>query len=280
MLSQLDVISTSTEISNTLTCHLDQRAVLDLIQVQDIQGLDPVKATINTTEYADIDGGYFTGASVDIRNIVITFGYNPDWAENTIETLRQTLYQYFMPKQAIRLTFTSTHLPPVQIDGFVESMEPNIFSQDPSVAVSIICPDPPFVGVDEVTLDLITVAFVPVTVDTVGYIGSVETPFHMVISKGSGPDVGSIIIGIETQYGHFNFAADGIDATTTLEFDSTDGAREIIEHRAGVTGSLMGALYADPLWHKLQPGGNNLCVITGSGGQSAVVTYHPRFGGL
>lgn len=279
MLQQLDVISTSGATSGTLTCHLDQRAVLDLIQVQDIQGLDPVKATINMTDYADIDGGYFTGASVSERNIVITFGYNPDWDANTIESLRQTLYQYFMPKQNVRLTITSTHLPQVQIDGIIESMAPDIFAQDPAVAVSIICPDPDFVGVDEVTLDLLAVAILgEPSVDTVGYIGSVEAPFHLVLTKGSGPDF-SGNIGIQSQYGGLTVLAD-VDASNTVVFDSTDGSRVIDQITSGVTASLMRLVYSGAVWLKLQPGSNEFCVVTFAGGEAVVVTYYPRFGGL
>lgn len=280
MLQQIDVISTSGATADTLTCHMDQRAALDLIQVQDIQGLDPVKATVNITDYADIDGGYFTGAATPERNIVVTFGYNPDWNANTIESLRQNLYKYFMPKQSVRVTITSTHLPTVQIDGIVESIDPDIFAQDPAVAVSIICPAPDFIGVAEVTLNLVTepVSVTPSS-DTVGYIGSVETPFHMVVSKGSGADFTGNV-GIGSQAGHI-VAETTIDINNSMEFDSTDGARVIDNvNEYGIHTSLMNQVYAGLTWIKLQPGSNTLWAGTYAGGNAVVVTYHPRFGGL
>lgn len=279
MLTQLDVVSTSGGTEETLACYLDQHAMLDLIQVQDIQGFEPVKATVNITDYADLDGGYLTGATVNQRNIVITFGYNPDWDTHTIEELRQDLYKYFMPKQNVRLTITSTHLPQVQIDGVVESMDPNIFSQNPSVVVSILCPDPDFVGVDEVTVNLVSVvAGSEPTIDTVDYEGSVEAPFHLILTKGSGPD-SSGNIGIKNQFGQFLVLAT-VDAATSLVFDSTDGARMINKVISGAPTSLMRLIYSSARWIKLHQGSNKLCVVTYTGGQAVVVTYHPRFGGL
>lgn len=284
MLTQLDAISTSEATADTLTCHLDNRAVLDSIQCQDIQGLDPVKAAINTTQYADIDGAYVTGESTDSRNIVLTFGYNPDWVTNTIEALRQTLYQYFMPRQTVRLTFTSTHLPTVQIDGIVESMDPNIFSQDPQVQVSIICPAPAFLGITPVTVNLTAYAMsaTPTLVDTIGYTGSLPAPIHLAMHK----QIGGIDYddNILIQNGAQSFEVEGgVSSIFYFTFDSTDGERDVRvigESDPLINQTLMTFVTGPQTWVKLLPGLNPLFVKTIPGGQNVVVTYTPRFGGL
>lgn len=122
-------------------------AANDTVQLQDIQGLGPVKATINTTPFGSVDGELYNGSSIGSRNIVMTFGLNPQWnLGEDMATLRATLYDYFMSKAWVRLTLTSTHMPDVQIDGYVESFEPNMFSKDPEIQVSIICPQPNFIA--------------------------------------------------------------------------------------------------------------------------------------
>ncbi|HXQ38634.1 MAG TPA: phage tail domain-containing protein, partial [Anaerolineales bacterium] len=119
----------------------------DLIQIRDIGGLEPVKANINTTPFAGYNGEYYLGSNIGKRNIVVTFGLNPDWEDQSISTLRQLLQSYFMTQNQIKLRFFSDELPTCEILGYTESFEPNRFSKDPEVQVSIICPEPDFVGI-------------------------------------------------------------------------------------------------------------------------------------
>src|SRR6266542_614762 len=131
----------------------------DPIQIKNIEGLGPVDATVNTAQYGSIDGEFYNGSVVGKRNIVLTVGLNPNYASQSMEFLRQCLYQYFMPKSAVSLRFASTHMPEVSIDGVVESFEPNMFSKDPEIQVSIICPQSEFVAVIPTAIQGVTVAF-------------------------------------------------------------------------------------------------------------------------
>ena len=89
------------------------------------------------------------------------------------------LYKYLLPEQWTRLRFFSDHLPTVDIAGVVETFEPNIFSQDPEIQVSILCPKPDFVDIEA--------TFLTGTVDSGGtideleidYIGTVATGFEL-----------------------------------------------------------------------------------------------------
>ncbi len=79
----------------------------DPIQIRDVQGLGPVKANVNTSPFGSFDGEAYTGSSVGKRNIVLTLGLNPNWKDQSITSLRQLLYTYFMPKRAVTLRFFS-----------------------------------------------------------------------------------------------------------------------------------------------------------------------------
>lgn len=108
--------------------------------ITNIDGLGPVNANINTTDFATIDGASFNSARIQSRNIVITFRIldNPSVEEN-----RHRLYHYFSVKRYVTLD-VETDRRRSQIKGYVESVEPIIFSSEEEATVSIICPDPFF----------------------------------------------------------------------------------------------------------------------------------------
>lgn len=123
--------------------------VIDLVKplssgfaITDISGLGPVKATINTTKYATRDGSLFSSARVDERNIVLSMVFVAGEGES-IEDVRQRSYQYFSVKDNITLTIKTDNRN-CEIKGYVESNDPDIFSQRESTQISIICPDPYF----------------------------------------------------------------------------------------------------------------------------------------
>lgn len=166
----------------------------DPIQIRDIAGLGPVKAEISTTPFANADGEIYQGASVGKRNIVLSLGLNPDWpgynlGQQTVAELRQKLYTYFLPKQWVKLRFFIDHLlstPSVAIEGYVESMEPSIFSKDPEVQISIICPRPDFIdtqavfhngNVSDLNGEVVEFEF--------PYIGTVDTGFEVLVTNSA-----------------------------------------------------------------------------------------------
>jgi hypothetical protein len=111
----------------------------DLFEVRNIDGLGPVKADVNTTPRST-PGVSFVGTNVGGRNIVLTLGLNPDWDNWTFSRLRRFLDKFFMPEQHIRLVLETMEFSPVEISGYIESNEPNMFSKDPEHQISIICP--------------------------------------------------------------------------------------------------------------------------------------------
>src|SRR4051812_7049320 len=149
----------------------------DPVQVFNVEGLGPVKAEISSTPFATGRGELYQGGSTGKRNIVLTLGLNPDWEEQTMSTLRQLLYRYFMPEEWCKLRFFSDYLPTVDIEGYVESFEPNIFSKDPEIQVSIICPKPDFIEANATVLSGLVDNGTAEIVYT--YVGTVETGLEL-----------------------------------------------------------------------------------------------------
>ena len=68
--------------------------------IQEISGLGPSKANINSTELATMDGSIFASARATERNIVLTLILLPI---PSIETVRQKTYSFFPIKKAVTL---------------------------------------------------------------------------------------------------------------------------------------------------------------------------------
>lgn len=109
-----------------------------------IEGLTPAKATINSSAIAGGDGAAFNSASIGARNIVITILPNYPVAKN-----RQTLYRVLPIKGAVTIRFSADGRD-VQIEGYVESIEGDLFSNRQALQVSIICMQPFFKSAQEI----------------------------------------------------------------------------------------------------------------------------------
>ncbi len=133
--------------SITVTNYLGDTIKLDLSRpeesgfiVRSVTGLGPGKANINTTEVSTNDGSLFNSSRLPSRNIVMGLKYL--W-KNSVEDVRQLSYKYFPIKKKLTLLIESDNRK-AEIDGYVESNDPNIFSKDEDSDISIICPNPYF----------------------------------------------------------------------------------------------------------------------------------------
>jgi len=106
--------------------------------IRNVDGLGPVKASISTSEVFTIDGSLFNSARANSRNIVLNLGFMNDY-ESSIESLRQNTYRYFPLKQLVTIEVETDNRIGVT-DGYVESNEPDIFSEDSGTTISLLCP--------------------------------------------------------------------------------------------------------------------------------------------
>lgn len=120
--------------------------------VHSVTGLGPGKADINMTEVATNDGSLFNSARVSSRNIVISLKYL--W-KDSIEEARQLSYKYFPLKKKCSLVIETDNRK-LEIEGYVESNDPDIFSDNEGADISIICPFPFFSAAGDDGVNIVT----------------------------------------------------------------------------------------------------------------------------
>lgn len=281
MLTQLAVYS-AWRSAPALELESDGRAETDLIQIRNIDGLDPVKATINTSLRSGIDGASFVGSSVEARNILLTLHPNPDWNTYTFASLRRLLNRYFTPKQLVRLVFTSDDIPQVDIYGYTEDVNVNMFSKDPELVVSIICPDPYFKALVPTVVTGVTDRSGGAT-STITYNGSVPTGFKLKLTSDTGSAASiEVQIGVPL-FSHFLSLAI-VDTTHFYEMNSIPMEKysQSVDISNGVITNLLDnseTIFGSE-WPVLEPGDNKIGVFTDAGAQDWELTYFERHGSL
>ena len=125
--------------------------ILNLTESKDytvykIEGLQPPQVTIATAKRSVSDGSTINRLSVENRNIVIYMTIEGD-----VEANRINLYKYFPLKQYVTIYFENG-VRDVSIEGVVEVIECDLFTNRQVAQISLICPQPYFKSAE----DLIT----------------------------------------------------------------------------------------------------------------------------
>ena len=284
--------------SITITNYLGQSITLDMrspdksgLYIKKIEGLGPPNATINAKEIATFDGGLYNSARASTRNIVLTLGFLPN---PSIEDMRQLTYKYFPIKKKLRfLIETDNRI--AETYGYVESNEPDIFSQNETTEISIICPDPYFYSAGDsgknvtvfsgseplfefplingsLTEKLIEVGQVWVTTEgLVIYEG--DTEVGVLITIHAVGDVGSITIR-NLQTGEVmridntkieTITGSGIKYGDDIYINTVKGDKYITLKRDGETKNILNAIDKDAKWFQLVKGDNVFSYTADSG---------------
>jgi len=261
-----------------LTLDDNGREDTDLFHLRNIDGLGPVKATVNTSPFGSIDGVSYIGSDIAERNPVLTIHPNPDWVNWSVEKLRRALYAYFTPKQIIKLLFFSDDIPPVEISGIVEDCAPNIFASDPEYTISIICPDPYFTAINPTVVSGQTGSGSML----IEYNGSIPCGFYLTLNRVSDPAPANITVQAVGQTLNSFKVAGSVSASTYFVMNSVPGnkyARSVNTSTSAFT-NLLSKMQDGSTWPNLEPGKNQFSVITDGGVQSWMLTYYERYGGL
>jgi hypothetical protein len=259
---------------------------LDPVQIRDVQGLGPVKATIPSSPYATGDGELPQGnPKIGMRNIVLILGLNPNWVDQTMTSLRRQLYRYLLPKAWVKLRFFSDDMPTVDIEGTVESFEPNMFSQDPELQISIICLKPDFIEpdatlyygvVDDGSTELefeyegdVPAGFevrVQHAVENVAYTGPLD------ISMQQEPEDPQI----------FTVDPVTIDSSHHFKLSTIRNAKRVqrVANADGVVTNLLRDVTDESVWPEIKPGTNLFKVAALESGQAWTLAFFNRYGGL
>lgn len=256
--------------------------------ITSIDGIGPGDAVINTTELSATDGSIFNSARVTSRNIVISLKYmfNP-----TIEDMRQLSYLYFPLKKPVTLIF-KTDNNELMIDGYVESNEPDIFSESETTQISIICPNPFFYSTgiqrtvfsgiepmfefpfsnESLTEKLLIMSEIRNKYENViTYYGNVETGITMTIHF-LGPATNITVYNVTTReimkIDTSKIAAivgSAIIAGDDLVIDTATGEKSATFIRAGKRYNVLNAIDRDADWIKLDLGDNVLAFTAETG---------------
>lgn len=296
-----------------VTNHNGESLKLDLFHpeesgliVKSISGLGPPKANINSTDLATADGAIYSSARASTRNIVfnLQFMFAP-----TIEDARQKTYKYFPLKKKITIE-VETDNRNLSTEGYVESNEPNIFSQEESTQISIVCVDPFFRDVmpslvqfasvlpnfefpfsnESLTDDLIEFGKIGLdTRSTLVYTGDVDTGILITIhAMGSVSGILNIY-NIET-YENIKIDLSKIKALTGSDYGSGDdiiistvsGDKYVQVLHNGKYYNAIGIIDKLANWFQLTVGKNifNFTVTNGVENLSITFKYRNAYGGI
>lgn len=142
-----------------VTNYLNQSLTIELanpassgLAISKIEGIGPQESNINITEMATTDGGVINSSAPSrksYRNITLTIDYSfYNQKFKSVEEARHETYKYFPSGKELTLVFTTDSLV-AKTTGYVESNEPDIFSDKETSSISIICPDPNFYSAGE-----------------------------------------------------------------------------------------------------------------------------------
>lgn len=247
--------------------------------ISNMDGISPGQADISTTELAATDGSVYNSSRLVSRNITFDIIFNdlPSVEEN-----RHLSYKYFPLKKEITLTF-NTDERQLQIDGYVESNEANIFEEQESASFSIICPNPYFYSLatqttvfsgiepmfefpfcnDSLTEKLLVFSEIRTKYENVVYYeGDAETGFVMNIHF-VGPASGISIFNVENREimkidtDKLSAIVGGaIQAGDDLTISTVRGKKSLTFVRAGKSYNVLNCLDRDSDWLQLYIGLN------------------------
>lgn len=258
--------------------------------ISQIEGLGPPKASINLSNFVTKDGGIFNSSRVEDRNLVLHL-YLVD--APTIEDARLNVYKYFPIQKKCRI-LVETDRRKAQVYGYVESVEPEIFSDMESVQVSIICPESYWQSIEDggsqITLfsgenPLFEFPFSneslsnnllelsesnKVTEGIVDYAGDVGCGVSMVLyvvdSLSTVGSPSSVTITNHTTKDTMTLNLNGLtlQQDDEIRIDTTFGNKSIILYRDGTTTNLLNRLGSTSEWLRITRGENLISYSVGT----------------
>lgn len=245
--------------------------------VKDIQGLDPGKASLVSTQLAQMDGGQLHNARREPRNITMKLGIESDYLTNSVASLRTDLYDFFMPKLPVTMGFYFDDVLTATTDTVVESNEANMFTADPEVDISLIAYDPDF--------------YAPAPAVLAGT--TVNTTVTMNVNYPGNSDAGVIFTltfpGSATALKLYNTRPDNVtqiidlfgtfNAGDQLIVNTIQGQKAITVVRAGLPISALSYMLPSQ-WISLQSGINKFRAYYTGSGISYTLQYTAKYGGF
>lgn len=244
-------------------------------QVLSITGLNPPQAQINTTTVVGLDGAKFNSSKLETREIVIRMRLN-----GNVELNRQTLYRYFPTKMWVKFYFRNENRD-VFIEGYVESVEVNLFSKSEIMQMAILCPQPYFKSLEEVidSISKVTPVFYfpfAINIGEPEIISSLDLNQITDIVNASATETGLVIqisifasmskIKIQnTETGEAITLAHTFLPEDLVTINTNKGQKSVTLLRDGESSNLFSAVEKGSVFFQLMPGDNYFSyVVTGA----------------
>lgn len=277
------------------------------INVKNITGITPVGGEVYITPFASIDGGVFAGSRVPSRNIVLTLGMmnNPENAEPS----RMKLYNYFRIKDSVTLIFyTESRI--LQVFGYVDDVDVDIFSKEEIATVSITCVDPwfhsetnnaiAFSGTmpsfefpfsNESLVDPL-LEFGTISIDTrtdIMYEGDIQTGFELRITFLSNDFHNIYFYNMITKERMTiftdqitNITGNALSSGDELYISTVSGDRHAYLLRNGIFTNVIAAIDKNATWFQLTKGGNVFAFSSDRGVENIMmnITYRDAYAGI
>lgn len=247
--------------------------------VYQIDGLSPPQAAINSAANTTMDGSTINSTRVESRNIVIYLTINGSIEENRIN-----LYKYFPVKKAVTLYYTNGTRD-VHIEGVVELIECDLFTDRQIAQISLICANPYFKAVNELITNFNGVDALfefPFSITAEGQefsriatnvrksiinTGDVETG-AIITLEATGAVVKPTIYNVLTREQlAINFT---MQAGDKIVINTNPGQKSIKLIREGQTSNILGYMTIDSTW-LLLTAGDNIFTYSADGGETALI---------
>lgn len=247
-----------------------------------ITGLQPPVSMINTSTNATSDGVTENSVRVDKRNIVLYIALEGD-----IEESRINLYKYFPPKKTITIYFKNGRRD-VRIEGKVELMECDLFSNRQVAQISVICPQPYFKAINDIvsyfseisklfefpfSIPASGIEFSTITTNIrKSIINSGDVPSGLIIDMYAIGTVVNPVIYDVFKRTHIKLMLT-MEANDRIIINTNQGKKSVTLIRGGVATNILGYLYPDSTWLTLEAGDNVFTYDTESGTTNLQLTF-------
>lgn len=271
-LTTLSVVSSSGE---TLNFHIGASTGY---QLEDVRGLDPVKADISSSSFGQHDGSQYQSSRRGERNIVMVIGLVPDFVTNTVQSLRLDLARLLMPKRPVTLRMIDSDGSVVSIAGRVESFEAPLFTRTPKADISIICFDPDFKSHALTTKTGSSVT--DITNTAIQYDGSVDTGFlfEMTVNRATN-ELALVLVNSMGETQRVDFAM-ALSAGDKIEIGSNFGEKGVWVTKDGLRTPALYTITPNSNFLVLSPGVNQFRVQMAGAAIPWSIKYYERYGSL
>lgn len=250
--------------------------------IKSIEGIDPVKANIITSNYANQDGEQYQAARRSARNLKLNLGFAPDWVLTTPKEIRDMLYRWFMTKQQSELRFYEHTGLVVSIVGRCETNESPRMTSDPDAKIGIYCFLPDFIGMSN--NNILGSSVSDTTESLVSYLGTEATGFLFTLNVNRSITSFSLSIhGVDNVQYQMDFilSSGNMVAGDVLRINTVQGSKFATLTRAGIETNVLHSISPASPWLKLRPGLNKIrLLISGIGAIPYSFNYTDKYGGL